>query len=141
LRIRRLRKRNQSWIAILASGFCIYVVLAVGFHWFLEPAILASRSSLPTETFVAYPDRSSQQPSTSGQSLRGVSQASPDQREPTTPADEMTTAAIEAPREAPRKELKTNVTRKISARPIQQAVERRSPSLNFSSSPASPNFR
>src|SRR5262249_8104943 len=113
---------------------------------FLEPAILTGRSSLPTKTFVASPEKSWEQPVTSGRVLPGVAQVSSGQTEPTTPADELTTASIEATGKEPKKEArgkepKKNVARKIGDRPVHQAIARRSTTWNFSSSPASPDFR
>lgn len=102
MRIRRVRKRDRSRVAVLVSGLGLYAVLSVGFHWFVEPAILADRSSLPTETLMAQRNSSSEEPVTSGHSLRGAAQTSFDKSElprpadppPTAPADQ---AEIKAP--------------------------------------------
>jgi len=67
-------------------------VLAVGFHSFVEPAIVAGHSSLPTETLIAYAHRSSEEPATSGHSRRGAAQVSVNKREPTSPTDGVATA-------------------------------------------------
>jgi len=91
-RIRRSRRWDRSWVAVVASGLGLYAVLAVGFRWFVEPAIVAGHSSLPTETLIAYAHRSSAEPATSGHSPRGVAQVSVDKREPPSPTDGVATA-------------------------------------------------
>jgi hypothetical protein len=148
LRIGRSRRRDRSWLAILASGLGLYAVLAVGFHWFVEPVIVAGRASLPTETLVAYAHRSSEEPATSGHSLRGVAQVPVDKREPPSPTDGVATAKaadqseIKAPDiKAPKKQSNRTATKKTNDRLVQQSAERRGSGWNFSSSPGSPNYR
>jgi len=129
-------------MAVLAGGLGVYAVLAVVFHWFVEPVIITLRSSLPTETLVAYGNRPSEEPATSGHSLRGAAQASFEKTQPPRPADGLATASADhadkAPDiKAPKQESNRHVTRRAGERP----AERRGSSWNFSSSPASPNYR
>src|SRR5262249_6866686 len=146
MRIRRLRIRGRSWVPVLASGVGLYAVLAVGFHWFVEPAILADRSRLPTETLIAHGNLSSEEPATSGHSLRGAAQTSFHKSELPRAADPPTTvpadqAEIKAPDiRGPKKEPYRN-TRQANDRAARHSGERRGPSWSFSSSPASPNCR
>ena len=131
-------------MVVLASGFAVYAVLAGVFHWFVEPGILVGRSRLPTET-VTY--RGTEEPAISGHSLRGAVRVSLDRSEPPRPDNGLETAKaadeadIKAPdSKAPKGEPNRNVTRRANHRVVQQSVERRG-SWNFSSSPASPNYR
>ena len=147
LRIRRLRKRERSWLAVLAGGVGLYAVLAVGFHWFVEPGILTRRASLPTETLMAYGYQSSEEPATSGHALRGATPISVKKSEPPRPADGLATAKAEQGDikeldiRVPKKEPHRNMTRQANDRLVQRSSERRGPSWSFSSSPASPNYR
>jgi hypothetical protein len=153
LRIRRVRKLDRSWIAVLASGVGLYALLSVGFHWFVEPAIITGRSNLPTETLMAYRHASKEEPATSGHLPRGASQISIKPIEPPSPTDGLATtkadqadtkaAVVEAPDvKAPKKEPpRRRATRQANERLVQRSVERRSASWGFSSSPASPNYR
>jgi hypothetical protein len=145
--MRRVRKRDRSWLAVLAGSLGLYAVLAVGFYWFVEPAIRAGRSNLPTETLTAYRSQLSEEPATSGHALRGTGQIPVEKSEPPRPPDPLTTAKAEqadskAPEsKAPKKESPRNVTRHANDRPVQRSAERRGAAWNFSSSPASPNYR
>jgi len=145
--MRRVRKRDRSWLAVLAGCLGAYAVLAVGFHWFAEPAIRAGRSNLPTETLTAYRHQSSEEPATSGHALRGTAPVSLANTEPPPPPDPLATAKADqadskAPEiKPPKKEAPRNATRRANDRLVQQSAERRGPSWNFSSSPASPNYR
>jgi hypothetical protein len=139
--------RIRSWIVVLASGVGLYAVLAGGFHWFVEPVILAGRSRLPTETLVAHRNSVLEGPATSGHSLPAAVTVSSDRSEPPSPADSlvMAKAVDEADSKVPdnkpaKKETNRSVTRRANDRVVQQSAERRG-SWNFSSSPASPNYR
>jgi hypothetical protein len=147
LRIHWSRTPDRSWIVVLASGVGLYAVLAGGFHWFVEPVILAGRSRLPTETLVAYRNSLVEGPTTSGHSLRAAKTVLFEGSEPPSPADrlEMAKAADEADSKVPdnkpaKKDPNRNVTKRANDRVVQQSAERRG-SWNFSSSPASPNYR
>jgi len=138
---------DRSWIVVLAAGVGLYALLAGGFHWFVEPAMLAGRSRLPTETLVAHRNSLVEGPTTSGNSLRAAKNVSFERSEPPSPADRpvMAKAADEADSKIPdnkpaKKESNRNVTRRANDRVVQQSAERRG-SWNFSSSPASPNYR
>jgi hypothetical protein len=77
VRIRRSRRRDRTWVVVLASCFGVYLVLAVGFHWLLEPIVKNSESTaskLPSATFAAHPDRRRPEPTTSMEFLRSVPQ-------------------------------------------------------------------
>jgi hypothetical protein len=147
LRIRRSRTLDQSWIVVLAGGVGLYAVLAGGFHWFVEPVMLAGRSRLPTETLVAHRNSLVEGPTTSGHSLSAAKSVSIDRSEPPSPADTrvMAKGVDEADSKVPdnkpaKKEPNRSVTRRANDRVVQQSAERRG-SWNFSSSPASPNYR
>jgi len=132
-------------MAVLAGSLGVYAVLAVVFHWLVEPVIITLRSRLPTETLVAYGNRPSEEPATSGHSLRGAAQASFEKTEPPRPADGLAAtsageADIKAP-DMPKQESHRNATRRAGDRPTQRSAERRGSSWSFSSSPASPNYR
>jgi hypothetical protein len=144
LRIRWSRTPDRSWIVVLASGVGVYAILAGGFHWFVEPIILAGHSRLPTETLVAYRNSVVESPTTSGHAAKSVSF---ERSEPPSPAERLvvTKAADEADSKVPdnkpaKKEPNTSMTRRANDRVVQQSAERRG-SWNFSSSPASPNYR
>jgi hypothetical protein len=147
--MRRIRHRDRSWIAVLASGVALYAVLAVGFHRFVEPAIRTGRASLPTETLIAY--RSSpEEPTTSGHALRGAAPAVPvsfAKSEAPSPTEGLASAKadqtdVKPPDvKGPKKEPRRNATRQADDRVAQHSAENRGASWGFSSSPASPNFR
>jgi hypothetical protein len=144
--MRRIRRRDRSWIAVLASGVALYAVLAVGFHWFMEPAIRTGRASLPTEKLIAY--RSSpEEPTTSGHALRGAAPVSFAKSDPANAAERLPPAKadqadVKPPDvKVPRKEPHRTVTRQADDRVAQHSAEHRGASWGFSSSPASPNFR
>jgi hypothetical protein len=149
--MRRVRQRDRTWIAVLASGVALYAVLAIGFHRFVEPAIRTGRAGLPTETLIAYRNmayRSSpEEPTTSGHALRGAAPVSFAKSEPPSPAEVLAPAKadqadVKPPDvKAPKKEPRRNVTRQANDRLAQHSAERRGASWGFSSSPASPNFR
>jgi hypothetical protein len=147
VRIRWSRTPDRSWIVVLASGVGLFAVLANGFHWFVEPVILDGRSRLPTETLVAYRNSALGGPTTSGHSLRAAKSVSLERSEPPSPPERpvMAKAADEADSKVPdnkpaKKESNRNVTRRANDRVVRQPTERRG-SWNFSSSPASPNYR
>ena len=138
----------RSWIVVLASGVGFYAVLAGGFHWIVEPVILADRSRLPTETLVAHRNSLVQGPTTSGHSLPAAKTVSIDRSEPPSLADslEMAKAADEADSKIPdnkpaKREPNKSATRRANDRVVHQSAERRGGSWNVSSSPASPNYR
>jgi hypothetical protein len=144
--MRRVRQRDRSWIAVLASGVALYAVLAIGFHRFVEPAIRTGRASLPTETLIAYRN-SPEEPTTSGHALRGAASVSFAKSEPPRPVEVLAPAKadqadVKPPDiKVPRKESRRNVTRQADDRVAQHSAERRGASWGFSSSPASPDFR
>ena len=133
---------------MLASGVGLYAVLAGGFHWLVQPVILAGQSRLPTETLVAHSDSLVKAPTTSGQSLGAAKSVSIDRSEPPpSPADSlvMAKAVDEAESKVPdnkaaKREPNRTVTRRANDRAVRQSPERRG-SWNLSSSPASPNYR
>jgi hypothetical protein len=156
MRIRRTRKLDRSWIAVLAGGLGVYALLAVGFHRVVEPAILASHSRLPTERLIASRYTPSEEPATSGRALRNAVQIPVRTSEPPRPVDalakadpvdikaaDIKTPETKAPeikvpkRESPRRQE----TRRSNERPVQQTPERRGFASGFSSSPASPDYR
>ena len=56
MRIRSSRRRDRTWVVVLASCLGVYLVLAVGFHWLLQPIVKDSESAaskLPSATFAA----------------------------------------------------------------------------------------
>jgi hypothetical protein len=149
--MRRIRRRDRSWLAVLASGVALYAVLAVGFHWFVEPAIRTGRASLPTETLIAYRN-SPEELTTSGHALRGAAPVSFAKSEPPRPVEvpapaKADQAEIKVPDvkppdvKGPKKEPRRNSTRQADDRVAQHSAERRGASWGFSSSPASPDFR
>jgi hypothetical protein len=147
LRIRWSRTPDRSWIVVLASGVGLYAILASGFHWFVEPVMLAGRSGLPTETLVAHSNSLVEGPITSGRSLGVAKSVSFVRSEPPRLADRlvMAKAADEADSKIPdnkpaKKEPNRNVKKRANDRVVRQSAER-SGSWNFSSSPASPNYR
>jgi hypothetical protein len=77
LRIYTSRRPDRSWVLVLASCLGVYLVLAVVFHWFLQPIVAkgseATASKLP---LVASPDRGRAEPATSGEFLRNAAQRS-----------------------------------------------------------------
>jgi hypothetical protein len=73
--------------------------------------------------------------------LRSVAPASFDKKATINAGDELVTTPDHAAGNAPKKEPNRSGTRKPRDRVVQQAVERRGSSWNFSSSPASPNYR
>jgi hypothetical protein len=80
LRIRTSRGRDRTWVVVLASCFGVYLVLAVGFHWLLQPIAVknseSTASKLSSETFAAYPDGRRAEPTTSWEFLRSDPQRS-----------------------------------------------------------------
>ena len=73
------RRRDRSWVVILASCLGGYLVFAAGFHWFLQPIIVKNSEAVskpPPAMFPAYPDRRLAEPTNFGPSPRGVAQRS-----------------------------------------------------------------
>jgi hypothetical protein len=152
MRIRRTRKRDRSWPAVLAGGAAVYAVLAVGFHRLVEPGMLAGRTSLPTEILTAY-RRSSEEPATSGYAPRGAPPISVNKKEPPSPADALAMAkadevdfkepSIKEPgiKEPGIRVPKKEPHRNVSGRAYDRSAGPRGASWSFSSSPASPNYR
>jgi hypothetical protein len=74
------RRQDRTWLVILASCLGVYLVFAVGFHWFLKPIIVknseAAASKPPPAMFPAYPDRRLAEPTNVGPSPRGMAQRS-----------------------------------------------------------------
>ena len=114
MRIYTSRKQDLRWVTVLASCLGAYLVLAVGFHWFVQPTVVKNSeaaASLPPATFVV-PDRRLADPAPSGQPLRGVAQRSA--KQPPAAAGEPATAetAEQAFVAAPKKEPKKKVVRR-----------------------------
>jgi hypothetical protein len=130
-------------MAVLAGGVGLYGALALGFHWVVEPAILSGRSLVPTEKLMADRNWSSEEPTTSGHSLRGAAQISFGNREPARPAEGLATAKAAdqaAPDiKVPKQGATRNATRKVHD--LQRSAQPRGSLWSFSSSPASPNYR
>jgi hypothetical protein len=98
-------------VVVLASCFGVYLVLALGFHWFLQPMVVknseATASKLPPATFVAYPDRRRAEPATSGEFLRSA---------PPAPAGELAKAEASAkPEQAAPVQARTPKPPKVAA--------------------------
>jgi len=73
VRIRSSKHRDRTWVVVLASCLGVYLVLAVGFHWLLQPIVKDSESTaskLPSAMFAAYPDGRRAEPTTSWEFLR-----------------------------------------------------------------------
>ena len=116
MRIYISRRQDRRWVTVVASCLGVYLVLAVGYHWFLQPTVVknseAAASRMPPPTFVV-PDRRLAEPGTPGQQpLRGVTQRSA--KQPPAPAGEPATAetAEQVSVAAPKKEPKKKVVRR-----------------------------
>jgi hypothetical protein len=112
MRILTSRSRDRTWVVVLGSCLGVYLVLAVGFHWLLQPIVKNSESTaskLPSATFAAHPDGRRAEPTTSWEFLRSMPQR-PAARLPA-PAGALATAdtseqaeqAVEARTPKPRK--------------------------------------
>ena len=115
MRIYTSRRQDRRWVTVLASCLGTYLVLAVGFHWFLQPTVVknseAAASKLPPATFVV-PDRRLREPTTSGQPLRGVAQRSAKQLPAPTGEPPTAETAEQVSVAAPKKEPKKKVVRR-----------------------------
>jgi hypothetical protein len=150
VRIRRVRKPDRSWVAVLAGGLGVYALLAVGFLRIVEPALLASHSRLPTARLIASRNLPSVEPATSGRSLRDAAQVPVKTSKPPRPVEAMAkadpsdikAAEIKAPEtkvpeiKVPKRESR----RRQEPRRANERFERRSIASSFSSSPASPDY-
>ena len=113
MRIYTSRRQDRTWLVILASCLGVYLVFAVGFHWFLKPIIVksseAAASKPPPAMFPAYPDRRLAEPTNFGPSPRGVAQpsvarppAEPATAEPAEQAEQAERAVQARPPKPPR---------------------------------------
>jgi hypothetical protein len=109
MRIRTSRSRDRTWLVVLASCVGVYLVLAVGFHWLLQPIVVknseATASKPPPAMFAAFPAWRRAEPNTSREFLRSVPQRS--------------AARVPAPAGEPAKAE--------TSEPAEQAVEARPP--------------
>ena len=116
MRIRSSRRRDRTWVVVLASCLGVYLVLAVGFHWLLQPIVVKNSESIaskpPPAMFAAFPAWRRAEPTTSREFLRSVPQRSA-ARLPA-PAGEPPTAetAEQVSVAAPKKEPKKKVVRR-----------------------------
>lgn len=152
MRIRRTRKLDSSWIAVLAGGVGVYALLAVGFQRIVEPALLASHSRLPTARLIASRNTPPEEPGTLGRAVRNVSQVPAETSKPPQPVEglamakadpaDIKAAETKAPEtKAPEiKVPKRESRRQENRRSYERPVDRRSFASGFSSSPASPNY-
>ena len=64
LRIYTSRRRDRTWVGVLAGCLGVYLALAVGFHWFLQPTLVKNSEAAASKpaTLVAYPDRRRTEP-------------------------------------------------------------------------------
>jgi len=148
LRIYTSRRRDRrSWMAVLATCLGVYLLLALGFHWFLQPTVKNLEAAVPKPlpvAFVADPDRRPAEPTApSRQSQRGVAQR-PSSDAKQSPARAGAPATAETAEQdavtPPKKEPKRKVARRAHDRSAQQAADGRTP-WNFASSPSSSNYR
>jgi hypothetical protein len=145
-------------MAVLAGCVGVYLVLALGFHWFLQPVVKSSEAAAaatpPPATFVPDPDkrlaaaaakRTTGPATPSVQSRREVAQRpGPDAKPPS--SSEAKPAPVRAGEPArtqtaeqdaatpPKKEPKKKVARKVHDRPVRQAADPHNP-WSFASSP------
>ena len=80
MRIRTSRRQDRTWVVVLASCLGVYLVLAVGFHWLLQPIVVKNSESIaskpPPAMFAAFPAWRRAEPTTSREFLRSVPQRS-----------------------------------------------------------------
>ena len=78
MRIYTSRKRNRTWVGVLAGCLGVYLVLAVGYHWLLQPTVAKNAEALVSRlspgTLPAFPDRRPAEPTTLEQPGRGAAQ-------------------------------------------------------------------
>jgi len=165
LRIYTSRRHRRSWLAVLAGCVGVYLVLALGFHWFLQPVVknseAAAAATPPPATFVPDPDkrlaaaaakRTAGPATPSVQSRREIAQRPGSDAKPpaSSEAKPVSSEARSAPSDAkpartqtaeqdaatpPKKEPKKKVARKVHDRPVRQAADPHNP-WSFASSPA-----
>lgn len=163
MRIYTSRRRDRlGWTAVIAGCAGIYLVLALGFHWFLQPIVKNSEAAAaatpppfaidPARRLLADPGR---RPAAPAPSLvpprRDVAQRpSPEGKPPSSsdakpaPARAGELARIAIPEQdavtPPKKEPKKKVARKAHDRPVRQAADPRNP-WSFASSPGYSSYR
>src|SRR5262245_39812847 len=129
-------------IGIFVGG---YLALGVGFYWWMQPAVFENSGiaayKAPPATVVVYPEV----PFVAPAPAPSASASAPAVEPPVEAAFAATIPEIEKkpamafPKQTPKN--RGNVARRANDRLVQRSAERHGSSCDFSSSPASPNYR